>query len=167
MRQVAILARIPSGPAFTVVLVLHVAAAALGAVTLAAGASAAMRLVSARDGEVPRSVRVYFSPGPNLAGRVLWLVPVLGIALLVMSGGAYGLGDSWVVAGLGLWVASIALCEGVVWRAERRIRDAIERVGPEGSTPDDAVRAGRVVRVAAPGVVVLIAVATVVMLAKP
>lgn len=161
------LARIPSGPAYTVVLILHVAAALLGLVTLVAGALAAMRLVAASDTEVPRSVRTYFSPGPNLAGRVLWLVPVLGVALLSMSGGAYRLGDGWVVAGLGIWGTSIALCEGVVWRAERRIRDAIAGTEPGDAAPGDAVRAGRVVRVVAPGVVVLLLVAMAVMLAKP
>lgn len=160
-------ARIPSGPAFTVVLVVHVAAVLLGALTLVAGSLAAARLVASRDGELPRSVRAYFSPGPNWAGRVLWLVPVAGAALLAMSGGAYRLDQGWVETGLGMWAAAITLCEGVVWRAERRVRDALDGTAPGLPAPPAAVRAGRVVRVAAPGVLALLAGAMAVMLAKP
>jgi hypothetical protein len=135
---------LPSGPAYTVVLICHVAALLVGMVTVAAGAVVAGRLLAAGSGPVRTSVRSYFSPGANWAGRVLYLVPVFGALLIAMSGGAYRLGSAWVLWGIGLWVAGMALAEGVLWPAERRVRRALagQRAGggrgEAGSTPPEA-----------------------------
>lgn len=126
---------LPSGPAYTVVLLCHVAAVLVGMVTMVAGVAFALRLLVARDRPVPAAVRSYFSPGTNWAGRVLYLVPVFGAALLGLSGGAYRLWSAWVLAGVGLWVVSIALAELVLWPAEQRIRRALSLV-PVGAGVD-------------------------------
>lgn len=166
MTGTAWLARAPTGPAFTVVLVCHVAAVLAGMVVLAASGISAARLAAAGSREVPGAVRAYFSPGPSPAGRVLWLVPALGAALIGMSGGDYALGQGWVVLGLALWGAVIALCEGVVWPAERRVRAALAGA-PGGPPTPAAVRASHLVLASASGALGLLVAATVVMVAKP
>lgn len=163
---------LPSGPAYTVVLICHVAAVLTGMATIVAGAVAAAGLVTARDGPLRPSVRSYFSPGANWAGRVLYLVPVFGVALLAMSGGAYRLGSTWVLAGIGLWAAGMALAEGVLWPAERRVRRAlaVEAAGGGNGPPSvlpAAVQAARVVCVSSAAVLGILVAAMVVMVAKP
>lgn len=119
---------LPSGPAYTVVLLCHVAAVLVGMVTMVAGVAFALRLLLSGHRPVPASVRSYFSPGTNWAGRALYLVPVFGAALLALSGGAYRFGSAWVLAGVGLWAAAVALAELVLWPAEQRIRRALSPV---------------------------------------
>lgn len=165
MTELALAGRIPTGPAFTVVLVGHVAAVLVALVALVAGAVSAARLLAAR-GELSRSVRSYFSPGVNWAGRVLYLVPVFGAALLAMSGGDYRFGAAWVGWGIGLWVAATALAEVVLWPAERRVQRALGASEGPG-VPDPARRACRTMCLATAGVVALIVAAMVVMVAKP
>lgn len=165
MTQLAAAVRTPTGPAFTVVLVAHVAAVLMALVAAAAGAVAAARVLTAK-GDLAPSVRSYFSPGVNWAGRILYLVPVFGGALLAMSGGAYRFGATWVDWGIGLWAAATALAEGVLWPAERRVqRGLASSDGPGVAAP--VRRACRMMCVATAGVVALIMAAMVVMVAKP
>jgi hypothetical protein len=173
--HVGIAGSAPSGPAYTVVLICHVAAVLVGLVAVTASFVASLRLLAARDGEPPPSVRSYFSPGFNWAGRSLWLVPALGGALLGMSGGDYRIGDAWVLAGIGLWMAAIALGEVILWPAERRVQRALApapRTGDTSADPPAAVgaatlRAARTVCASAAGIGGLLAAAMVVMVAKP
>lgn len=156
----------PSGPAFTVVLGLHVASALFVIVTLVAGGVASARLLAARGRALPASVRTYFSPGRNWAGRALWLVPALGAAVLAMSGDAYSITQSWVLTGIGLWAGAIALCEGVVWPAEQSVRRSLADLeGPP--VPPETVRACATVCVATSAALTLILTALIVMIAKP
>jgi len=165
MTQLAVSVRAPSGPAFTVVLVCHVAAVLVALVALVSGAIAAARLRHAR-GDLPQSVRSYFAPGTNWAGRVLYLVPAFGAALLAMSGGAYRPDAPWVEWGMGLWVAATLLAEGVVWPAERRIRRALAVPGEDG-VPASARGPARTVCISSVAVVAILVAAMVVMVAKP
>lgn len=175
-------AALPSGPAYTVVLLCHVAAVLVGMVTMAAGNAFALRLLAAGERPVPASVRSYFSPGANWAGRVLYLVPVFGAVLLALSGGAYRLGSAWVLCGTGLWVVAIGLAEAVLWPAEQRIRRALaaQEVGapvpaaPAGGQPPAALPAPEAARAAArtlclssAAVLGVLVAAMVVMFAKP
>ncbi|MDA8312716.1 MAG: hypothetical protein M0Z46_19330 [Actinomycetota bacterium] len=157
--------RVPTGPAFTVVLVCHVAAVLMALVVSVAGAVAAARVLFTKE-ELAPSVRSYFSPGVNWAGRVLYLVPVLGAALLAMSGGAYRLDATWVDWGLGLWAAAIALAEGVLWPAERRVQ-RILAAADAGGVPESARSGCKVMCASSVGVVALVVAAMVVMVAKP
>lgn len=165
MTQLVSALRAPTGPAFTVVLVCHVAAALMAVLATVAGGVAAARVLSAK-GEVAPSARSYFSPGVNWAGRTLYLVPVFGAALLAMSGGAYRLGTAWVGWGIGLWVAATVLAEGSLWPAERRVQRSLAG-SAEGEVPDAARTACRRMCVSSAGVLVLVVAAMVVMVAKP
>jgi len=165
MTPLAATARTPTGPAFTVVLVCHVASVLLALVTAVAGIVAASLALTAK-GELTPWVRSYFSPGVNWGGRVLYLVPVYGAALLVMSGGAYQLGDTWVEVGLGLWVAAALLAEGVLWPAERRVQRALAEWAGHG-VPVTMRGPCRTMLASALGLVVLVIAAMVVMMAKP
>ena len=136
----------PSGPAFDVVLLLHVACVVVGIVTVATAAATARRLGRlARTGApLPEALRRYFRPGVNWAGRTIYGIPVFGFALVAMSQGAYALGDGWVLGGLALFAALALLAEGVLWPTERRLQLAVAAAGPPAAGPGDgpAERAG-------------------------
>jgi uncharacterized membrane protein len=166
----------PSGAAFDVVLLLHVACAVVGIVVVATAAATARRLGRlVRNGvPLPEPLRRYFRPGVNWAGRTIYGIPVFGFALIAMSQGAYSVGDGWVLAGLFLFVALAVVAEVVLWPAERRLQQAVEAAGtpaagpgplglPSGPVTADAARMER----AAVGALILLVVATVLMIAQP
>jgi uncharacterized membrane protein len=161
----------PDGAAFDVVLLLHVACAVAGLVTTAAAAATASRLrrLLRASAPLPEPLRRYFRPGVNWAGRTVYGVPVFGFALVGMSQGDYALGDSWVLAGVVLFVAVALVAEGVLWPAERRLRTAVGGVAsaapiPRGTSVErDAESMAR----AAGAALVLLVAAMVVMVAQP
>ena len=162
----------PSGAAFDVVLLLHVACAVAGLVTTVAAAATATRLrrLLRASAPLPEPLRRYFRPGVNWAGRSVYGIPVFGFALLAMSQGAYALGDGWVLAGLVLFAAVALLAEGVLWPAERRLQAAVGDAGTGAaplhgahSTERDATAMVR----AAGGALVLLVAGMVVMVAQP
>ena len=168
----------PSGAAFDVVLLLHVACVVVGIVTIATAGATARRLgrLAGTAVPLPDAVRRYFRPGVNWAGRTIYGIPVFGFALIGMSNGVYSVGDLWVVAGLALFVVAGLLAEGVLWPAERRLQHALAAADPaagplapvtspvlSGLVVADAARMER----AASGALVLLAVATVLMIAQP
>jgi hypothetical protein len=121
----------PTGAAFDLVLLLHTATAAVGLVSTVTAAATGSRLRRVLRGTapLPDAVRRYFSPGVNWVGRVVYAVPVLGVALVAMSNGAYAFGDAWVVAGMVLFAGVVLLCEAVAWPAERRLKVALGAAG--------------------------------------
>lgn len=157
--------RLPSGFGFTVVLLCHVAAVLVSVITLVASALSAWRLWSAGGVPAP-AVRSYFSGGTNWAGRALWLVPAFGAGLIAMSGGAYRWSATWVLCGIGLWVGAIAVTEGVLWPAERRVRSVLSEQASSGGG-GAAVALARVVCLSALAALALVLAATAIMLAKP
>ena len=171
----------PSGAAFDVVLLLHVACVVVGIVTVATAAAAARRLgrVAARTAApLPEALRRYFRPGVNWAGRTVYGIPVFGFALLAMSQGAYAVTDGWVLSGLVIFLALALLCECALWPAERRLQHAVAAAatpatGPQAALPPPALAEGTVTSDAARMertasiVLVLLVVATVLMIAQP
>ena len=170
----------PSGVAFDVVLLLHVACVVVGIVTVAAAAATARRLgrLARTAAPLPEALRRYFRPGVNWAGRTIYGIPVFGFALLGMSQGAYAITDGWVLSGLVLFVALALLCECVLWPAERRLQQAVvaaatPATGPGSASPPPALADGTVIVDAArmertaSAVLVLLVVATIVMVAQP
>jgi hypothetical protein len=169
----------PSGAAYDVVLLLHVACVVVGIVTVATAAASARRLgrLARTASPLPEPLRRYFRPGVNWAGRTIYGIPVFGFVLLGMSHGAYAATDGWVLSGLILFVALAFLAECVLWPAERRLQHAVQAAGTPAAGPDavppppdvsgtvtaDAARMER----AASGALVLLAVATVLMIAQP
>ena len=125
---------------------------------------------------LPEALRRYFRPGVNWAGRTIYGIPVFGFALIGMSQGAYAITDAWVLLGLVLFVALALLAECVLWPAERRLQQAVTSDRPRAAGPDpvrptalseaavaDAARMERV----ASGALILLAAATVLMIAQP
>jgi hypothetical protein len=170
----------PTGAAFDLVLLLHTGAAVVGLVSTVTAAATASRLrrVLHASAPLPDALRRYFRPGVNWVGRVVYAVPLLGVALVAMSDGAYSFRDAWIVAGLALFVAVVLLCEMVAWPAERRLQVAIGAVGT-GTAPDagtdtapDAVmsalrRDATALTRSAGTAAVLLVIAAVVMVAQP
>ena len=108
-------------------------------------------------------MRRYYRPGVNWAGRVLFLVPVLGVGLVAMGHGEWSFSDGWILAGFVLWAAVGVGAEMALWPAERRLQEAVR----DGAPPESVrSRCRAVVAMAAAGDVVLV-VAGVVMVAKP
>ena len=162
----------PDGPAFDVVLLLHVGCVLAGLVTTTTAAATASRLRRLVRGSapLPEPLRRYFRPGINWAGRTAYGIPVFGFALLAMSQGAYALGDGWVLGGLALFVAFALVGEGVLWPAERRLQTALAAAGAaaDRSRCRTRVRAmpPSMARAAAPALVLLLA-GVVIMVAQP
>lgn len=154
---------VPTGPLFSVVLLLHVAATvvALGSVVVCGVQSA--RVLRAADGAPPPGLVAYFAPGVNWVGRTLYAVPILGLVLLGLSGGVFGFGEGWVQAGLVLWLAAAVLAEWQLWPAERRIQSGLA----DGGDAAAVRRACRTACWAATGLVVVLVVAIVLMVAQP
>jgi uncharacterized membrane protein len=120
---------------YDVVLLAHVLAAAvgLGAVVLAGTYAWTLR----RSGPGSESIRRYYQPGVNWAGRVLFLVPVLGFALMALSHGDWSFSDGWIMVGLALWAVVAVAAEMALWPAERRLQEAVSSgvsTGPTGIT---------------------------------
>jgi uncharacterized membrane protein len=159
----------PSGAAYDIVLLLHVACVVVGIVTVATAAATARRLgrLARTAAPLPDPLRRYFRPGVNWAGRTIYGIPVFGFALLGMSHGAYAVTDAWVLIGLVLFVVLALLAECVLWPAERRLQQAVAAAGTNadvsGTATADAARMER----AASGILVLLVVATVLMVAQP
>jgi hypothetical protein len=150
------------GAAYDVVLLAHVLAAVVGFGAVAvAGVNA---LLLRRPGPPSASVLRYYRPGVNWAGRITFLVPVLGVALVGMSHGSWSFSDHWVNGGLALWAVAALAGEMVVWPAER----GLQRLVSEGSS-DDSRRRSLGWQVAGSSAVLMIVfvVAVVIMVAKP
>jgi hypothetical protein len=167
----------PTGAAFDLVLLLHTTAAAVGlisTVTAAATGSRLRRVLGALGATTPMpdALQRYFRPGVNWVGRVVYAVPLLGVALVAMSDGAYSFGDAWIVAGLALFVGVVLLCEMVAWPAERRLQLAIGAAAPDADKDEDADasalgRDAQALTRSAGAAAVLLVVAVVVMVAQP
>lgn len=169
-------AALPDGPAYTVVLICHVASALVGLASVTTSVAVASRLALSRARPPSDAARRYFSPGANWAGRSLYLVPAFGIALLAMSGGAYRPSAPWVVAGAALWVASVLLGEWILWPAERAVSRGLapavdgsgagEAAEEVAASPELRARCARLCW-SGVGVMALVVCAMVVMVAKP
>jgi hypothetical protein len=142
----------PQGPAFDIVLLLHVGCVVAGLATVVTSAATAARLRRLlRVGRsLPEAVVRYFRPGVNWGGRLLYGIPIFGFALLAMSHGAYALSDGWVASGLAVLVVVVVLAEGVLWPAERRIQASVssgsasssDAASTSESAPEDGPEAG-------------------------
>ena len=160
----------PDGPAFDIVLLLHVGCVVVGLVTTATAAATATRLrrLLGSPLPLPEPLRRYFRPGVNWAGRTIYGIPVFGFILLAMSHGAYALGQGWVLGGLAIFAAVALVGEGLLWPAERRLQAALASSAaaspPSGESIErDALSMSRAAAVA----VVLLVAGTVLMVAQP
>jgi hypothetical protein len=160
----------PDGPAFDIVLVLHVGCVVVGLVTFVTSRATATRLgtLLRTSAPFPDAVSRYFRPGPNWAGRTVYGIPLFGFILLALSSGAYSLGDGWVEGGLGLLVVVVLVAEGALWPAERRLQGSL--VGLEGGgTPvaESVLQDVKVMGRAATVATVLLVAGSLIMLVQP
>ncbi len=152
---------------FDLLLLGHVAAALVGFGAVATSGVQAVRLLSAATGALPGDLRRYFAPGVNWVGRVVYLVPALGFALLATS--HFRFGDPFVAAGLGLWATSALVGETVLWPAERRLQVVVAALA-EDASPGSAPALARDCRLVGGSAALLVAAflaATILMVAKP
>jgi hypothetical protein len=91
LHQLAVAADNSRSAAYDIVLLAHVLSALVGfgAVVVAGG----FALILSRSGTGSEAVRRYYRPGVNWAGRILFLVPVFGVALVAMSHGEWSFSD--------------------------------------------------------------------------
>ena len=167
--------------AYDLVLLAHVLSAvvAMVAVVAAGGFALVLRRALRRGGPLPEAVVRYYRPGINWVGRVLFAVPVFGIALVALSKGQWGWSDTWVSMGMGIWLVIAGLAEAVLWPTERRLQEVVAGAGVESVGVESVGEAGggaapgRVeapclpVVSAAAGCAVALVVVAVLMVAKP
>jgi hypothetical protein len=159
----------PDGPAFDVVLILHVGCVVVGLTTTVVGAANAARLrtLLRTATPLPDVVRRYFRPGVNWAGRSLYGIPIFGFALLGLSHGAYGLGDGWVVGGLAVFVGVVLLAEGGLWPAERRLQVSLAAAAGDAAEEESARRDATAMMVGAIATIALLMAGSALMLVQP
>jgi len=160
----------PDGVAFDIVLLLHVGCVVVGVVTTATAAATATRLrrLLLSPVPLPETLRRYFRPGINWAGRTVYGIPLFGFALLGLSQGAYALRQGWVLGGLAIFAGVALLGEGVLWPAEQRLQAAL---APSDAAADPGgpsmVHDVTVMARAAAATLVLLLAGTVLMVAQP
>lgn len=164
------------GAGFDVVLGLHVASGLVAMASVAAtGAYAGMvagtaggkagaggRPVDARRAQAQRR---FFRPGPNWPARVIFLVPVFGVALLAMDGGFSRVREAWLLASIGCWLVAAVVALLNLWPAEARVQRLLETTADLGH-PGLAQAARQASRSAAVVDLVMVA-AFVLMVVKP
>jgi hypothetical protein len=147
---------------YDLLLLAHVLAALVGLGATAASGVAAWRVRG--PGSPPPAAARYFRPGPDVAGRTLYLVPVLGVVLVALSHGTWSFSDTWVEAGAALWAAAVGAGEAVLWPAEAALtRLVAEPAAPGTDRRSPALR----VALASAAVIVLVVTAAVLMVGKP
>ena len=117
--------------AYDLVLLAHVLSALVGLVAVMAtgGFALALRAALRHGRPLPDALIRYYRPGVNPVGRVLFAVPVFGVALMAMSGGQWGWSDAWVSGGMAAWAAVAMVAEGALWPGERRLQLVVAGAG--------------------------------------
>jgi uncharacterized membrane protein len=161
----------PDGPAFDLVLLLHVGCVVVGLVTLVASAAAAGRLralLRQPDDPLPETVARYFRPGVNWAGRAVYGIPVFGFVLLALSHGAYALRDGWVMSGLLVFVVVVLVAEGLLWPAERRLQVVLApRLAGGAAVDPSAGRDARLMAQSSLAAIALLVIGSALMVVQP
>jgi hypothetical protein len=125
------------GPVYEAVLAAHVLSAVIGfgSILVTGGYAQLARprlgVTTGTSWAPPEAVRRYFRPGANLASRLIFAVPALGLVLAGL-GGWKDLHQMWLWIGSGLWVAAAGAAAGLVWPAEARIQALVHRLGQGG-----------------------------------
>lgn len=158
------------GPAFDVVLGLHVASAlvalaSVGATGAYAGTVASAASAKQLDARRTEAQRRFFRPGTNWPARVLFLVPAFGITLLAMSGGFSRVQQAWLMASIACWLVAAIVALLNLWPAEARIQRLLNTSADfrDGELARSARQASRWAAI----VDALIVIAFVLMVVKP
>ena len=157
----------PRSTVFDLVLIVHIAAVVVSLVIMVAMYAAAISLGRGVPGRAwPGGAVRFFSPGREVAGRTLYLIPLSGIVLVLVSHESYTFSTSFVVSGSVLWLIAIVVAEVMIFRSASRLRLLISRqsVVPEvtqWSRPVSLLRWG------IDAVVVLLILGSILMVAQP
>jgi hypothetical protein len=152
-------------PLTDVLLIAHIVVAGIAYVALATTGAFGRRLRRSRDPFASAAIRRYFRPGSNLAARAIYLVPVLGLAV-VGAGDRSDFSRPFPWIGLAIWVVSVGIASGSCWPAEAEAQQLL------AAPPGDDARArlrerGRVIEVGAAAITGCFLAALVVMVAQP
>ena len=125
----------PPSTTFDLLLLLHVGVVMVGAVVMATLWSAARSLTSCQASTPwPEGATRFFRPGPQLAGRSIYLVPLTGATLVGVSRGAFHFGDTYIWMSLVLWVIAAGAAEHLVFSSAAELA----RVIHAGPVPADS-----------------------------
>jgi hypothetical protein len=138
-----------SGPLYDLLLVMHVVVGVVGFGAVAmSGRMASSAYRTADPAGDPRVLR-FFRKGPDWPARAIFLVPVLGLALL-FGGDRSDLHAAWPWIGLAIWVGVAGLATAWCWPAEQAAQAALARLvslraeaslgGPLAERDGEAVR---------------------------
>jgi hypothetical protein len=116
-----------SGPLYDLLLVGHVVVAVVGFGAVAvSGRMASSAYRTADPAGDPRVLR-FFREGPDWPARAIFLVPVLGLALL-FGGDRSDVHAAWPWIGLAIWVGVAGLATAWCWPAEQAAQAALARL---------------------------------------
>ena len=157
----------PKSTIYDVVLLVHIGVGIIALISMVVSSVAARSLRKAHAGAPwPQGGARYFSPGPDLVGRTLYLIPLSGAALIGLSHQAITYHDAFVVIGLLLWALVAVTAELAVFKPGDRLRALLE-ANAEAPSDDGWRRDTTAIGRGADLIVLLVVVATVMMIAQP
>lgn len=157
----------PRSATYDIILFVHILVG-IGVIVVMISTYVAAQSLSGAKVDEPWSAQVsrYFTPGPQIVGRIIYLLPLTGFAMLGLSKGVYSTSTPFVAIGLVLWVIAAVVAETCVFAPSARIAEVVR---DHGLVPD--ARGWRrdvaLMRWSIDAVVLLVVIAAVVMLIQP
>ena len=153
--------------AFDVMLIVHVLLAIIAVVVVGAAYVAAASLGGVRAGDAwPEGPKRFFTPGPDIAGRMVYGVPLTGLVLVGLSGGEFSVTDPFIQAGFGCSIIAIVMGEWLVFPATTRLGSLLADAAVVPTEASWRADLGRL-RWGVDAMVLVLLVAAVLMVAKP
>jgi hypothetical protein len=152
-----------TNPLYDALIVLHVVLATGGFLALGATGAAAAALRRSAAPFSSEQILRFFTPGRNLAARAIFLVPLLGAALLI-DGRGRDVHDAWPWMGLGCWAVAAAITSARIWPAEREVQ---RLVAARAAAAGELEALARRIESGAMATSLLFVAALVVMIAQP
>ncbi len=120
--------------AYNIVLFLHVLTAVVGVGGLVMGW--AYDTVARRHGGQSGAaiLDAELRSGSSVPIKALYLLPFLGIALIVLSDDTFSMGDVWVSASFVVYVAIVGVYHGMIRPSRKMVRDMMTTGGSAGET---------------------------------
>jgi hypothetical protein len=157
----------PKSTVYDLMLLVHIGVALIALISMIAAGVAARSLRRTPAGHAwSQGGARYFSPGPDVVGRTLYLIPLSGAALIGLSHHAITFHDAFVIVGLVLWALVALTAELAVFRPGDRLRALVES-GDRAPSEELWRRDAAAIALGVDVVVVLVLAASVVMIAQP
>lgn len=113
-------------PLYDVLLVAHVAVALIGFGSIAVAGLSARRGRQVADPASDARLARFFAPGVDWPGRLIFLVPVFGLAML-LGGDRSDLPRLWPWIALACWTGAVGMVTARGWPSERAAQAALAR----------------------------------------